>query len=252
MEVTYYTKAIILNRLPFAEDDTKVVVYSKDKGKLEFVARGTKKIKSKLASHLEPISMSDLMIVRGKQYDYIGSAVSQSCYINIKNDLEKLIVAGKIIDLFNKYIKPEEKDEAVFKLLDSVLALLNYKKKVIISHDLLFNFFILKLMVQLGHKPELYNCVVCKKKIFPNNHQFDLSHGGLICQNCTLPHPNPPLTKGRGKKGGVLLLISKNCIKILRFVVDNDFDKIIQLKISSKLNKEIIYMISSFNNFYYL
>ncbi|MFH1822239.1 MAG: recombination protein O N-terminal domain-containing protein [Patescibacteria group bacterium] len=43
MEETYTTKAIVLNRQPFRENDSRVVVYSFEQGKMELVARGTKK-----------------------------------------------------------------------------------------------------------------------------------------------------------------------------------------------------------------
>ena len=69
MEETFNTKAIILKREPFWEADTRVVVYSLEKGKLHLIARGTKKISSKLAGHLEPMNFVDLMVVRGKQFD---------------------------------------------------------------------------------------------------------------------------------------------------------------------------------------
>ncbi len=105
MEATYQIKAIILNRMAFSEDDTKVIIYSQTKGKLELVARGTKKIKSKLAGHVEPITLSDLMVVHGRQYDYVGNAVTQKSFANVKSDLDKLMIVGRIISIFNKIIK---------------------------------------------------------------------------------------------------------------------------------------------------
>ena len=47
MEETYNTKAIILNRQPFRERDSRVTIFSLERGKLILVARGTKKITSK-------------------------------------------------------------------------------------------------------------------------------------------------------------------------------------------------------------
>ena len=43
MEETFYTRAIILKRSPWRENDSKVTVYSLERGRLELVARGTKK-----------------------------------------------------------------------------------------------------------------------------------------------------------------------------------------------------------------
>ncbi len=241
MDETYTTKAIILNRQPFREADSKTIVYTLDKGKLELIARSTKKIKSKLAGHLEPFCLSDLMIVRGKQFDYIGGAVSENCYGAIKSDLEKLIFAGKAINIFNRLVKLGEKDEAVFKLLQETLDTLNNRQKINIGYELLFNFFVLRLMAQLGHKPELYNCVVCRKKIAPNENRFDLSKGGLVCLECQ-----------KNNKNKQVLLISTDCIKVLRLAIENDFSRLTKLKISDILAKAINNIICSFQKFYSL
>lgn len=232
MDATYCTKAIILTRQSFREQDSKSVVYSLDKGKLELVARGTKKISSKLAGHLEPISLSNLMIVNGRQFDYIGSAVSENCFSVIKNDLDKLQLAGQAINIFNQLIKAEQRDENVFKLLQSFLDILNQKDLLTEKQELLYNFFIFKLLIFLGYKPELYHCLICKKKILPNGSSFDLFRGGLVCKNCS--------------KSKHSLVISENCIKVLRFVAIKDLTDLVNLKIDKRLNKEVCDIVSSF------
>ena len=96
MEETYNTTAIITNNEPYREHDSKITAYTIDRGKLELIARGTKKIKSKLAGHLEPASLVNLMVVHGKQYDYTGFADSQNLYINIKNNYDKILICGLV------------------------------------------------------------------------------------------------------------------------------------------------------------
>ena len=56
MDETYNFEAIVLNRYAFRESDSRVILYSREKGKLELVARGTKKIKSKI-SYIELLNL---------------------------------------------------------------------------------------------------------------------------------------------------------------------------------------------------
>lgn len=235
MEDTYTTKAIILNKQAFREDDTKISVYSPEKGKLELVARGARKFRSKLAGHIEPISLSKLMVVRGKVFDYVGSAVNENSFLNIKSDLDKISVAGRAISVFKKHVKEDEKDENTFKLLEDFLRLVNASvlpsKDKADDYNLLLNYFVLKLLVNLGYKPELKVCVACSAKLLPKNNKFDLARGGVICGKCS--------SKDR-------LTISENCVKVLRIVIDSNFEKIIKLKINNNLSKEVIKIISSF------
>jgi DNA repair protein RecO (recombination protein O) len=248
MEETYRTRTIILDKKPFREHDAKITAYSFDRGKLELVARGLRKIKSKLAGHLEPIILSDLMVVKGKRFDYVGSAVGKNYFKFLRKDFEKLSAAGRAISIFKKIIKEGEGDEELFNLLVGFLRTLNnYELRTlptclsdrqagrqVTNYELFFNFFVLKLISDLGHKPELYNCVVCKNKIKPKGNRFDFLKGGVVCGNCGKTANASP--------------ISDDCIKILRLVVlkENEFEKLTKLKIGDKLNIEFKNIVGSF------
>lgn len=249
-EETYNTKAIILDRKPFKESDTKVSVFCLDRGRLELVARGTKKISSKMAGHLEPVSLSNIMVVRGKQYDYVGSAINENAFLNIKNDYNKIDIVGQAIGVFRKLVKEGERDERLFRLLSDFLEIINDLRFT--NYELrLFNFFVLKLISELGHKPELYNCVVCKNKIAPGGNMFDMAKGGVVCGQCALatkPHPIP-LIKERGTVER--LTISDDCIKVLRLAASEDFKKLVKLNINYKLEREVKKIISSFYKYYF-
>ncbi len=234
MEETYNIKAIILNRRPFSEDDGRVAVYSLERGKLELTVRGLKKIKSKLAGHLEPLNLADIMVARGRAYDYVGTAVSENCYGGIKRDLEKLNAAGQAVKMVDKLIKPGVADKEIFGLLADYLAVLNSAKS---GFNILNSFFIFKFLAKLGHKPEMYSCVNCGKKIKPGSNKFDLAKGGLVCGQCSNPKTADQLT------------ISDDGIKLLRLADKYDLNKLVKIKINKKIEKEIGGIISKFNDY---
>jgi len=236
MEETFNIKAIILKRQPFSEDSSRVTVYSEDLGKLELAARSTKKIKSKLAGHLEPFNLADIMVVRGRQYDYVGAAFSKKCYLNIKNNLAKLAEAGKAVKMVDKLIKPGLADSQIFKQLEDYLDILNSSES---NFEILNSFFILKLLVRLGYKPELYFCLNCREKIKSGKNEFDLLRGGLVCGKCS------------GHNQPAQLTISDDCIKLLRLTDKYDLEKLIKIKINKKIEKEIKNIVGSFLNYYF-
>ncbi len=231
MEPTYFTKTIVLARRPFRENDVMVTVYSADKGKLDLVGRGAKKISSRLAAHLEPITLSNMMIVRGRQFDYVGAATSLACFPRLKSDLEKVTVAGRAINIFNKITKPGQTDYQIFRLLLEFLRFLDETEEKE-DYDLFYYFFLLKFLSALGHKPELFYCVGCQKKIKMANHYFSLDKGGLVCPSC-VPQ------KQR-------LAISVDCIKVLRLILDREFKVLAKIKINNGLNIELKKVINSF------
>ncbi len=62
------TEAIILHREDFRERDERVVLYTKDFGKLTVVAKGTKRIEAKLRGNLDLFNFVDIFFVEGKYF----------------------------------------------------------------------------------------------------------------------------------------------------------------------------------------
>ncbi|MEA1963003.1 MAG: DNA repair protein RecO [Patescibacteria group bacterium] len=232
MEETFNIQAIILNRHAFRENDSRVLAYSMEHGKMFLVARGTESIKSKMAGHIEPFCLSDLMVVRGKRYNYIGGAKSTNCFFGLKSDLEKLEIAGRFFAILNKIIKENEVDKKLFFLINDFLETLSNIKKNI-DYNLFLHAFILKLICRLGYRPELYSCVACRKNISPNGNYFDFAKGGLVCSNC--------------KKNS--LTIHKNSIKLLRFIIKEDLKNISKLFVNKKVSLEAIKNVALFYNY---
>jgi DNA repair protein RecO (recombination protein O) len=226
MEETYPTKGIILNKKAFKESDSKVSIFSIDKGRLELVVRGTGKIKSKLSGHTEPFSLSNIMVIKGKSYDYVGGALSSEVYYNIKNDFDKILFTSKLFNKFLKLVKGEESREAkdIYFLLKFFLEEFDECEKDILKYENLYNAFLLKLLFILGYELNLSNCVLCGESPFFGDIHINFNSGGIVCQKCA------------NKR---FLKISKDNVKILRFFSLNEFSEIKKIKLNKKTVKEV-------------
>ena len=151
----YNLTAIILKREVFREDDLLITCYSQERGKMVVQARGGKKIKSKLAGHIEPVSLSNLEVVRGKQIDQlIGSCLIKG-YNEVKGDLLKLAYANYFLELILNLTKEDYRDENVFKLLYRALEFLNREDVSKLEYKLARISFGFKLLLLLGFSPVL-------------------------------------------------------------------------------------------------
>jgi len=244
MSETQNTLAIILDRHDYKEADSLVILYTLEFGKLNLIARGTKKITSKLAGHIEPFNLVKLMIVPGKGLDYLGSAVSQNSFLKIKEDFNKLYFAGKAVSCFNRLVKEGEADSALFNLLRNFFEVLNdfggndFSKEI---GEIFFSFFVFKLLSELGYQPELFKCLECGKKIVEGVNGFNLQQGGVVCEEC--------FKNTKSETGIELFTISDNCIRLLRYLTNNDFNSVFRLKINKKLIKELSVLTLNYLNF---
>lgn len=235
MEESKKTSAIILNRQAYREDDSLVTVYTPDLGKLNLVARGTKKLQSKLAGHIEPLTLADIMIIPGRGFDYIGSAVSREIYLGIREDLNKLYYAGQVVRIFNRLVKEGDVETRLFFLLADWLENLNnfaeFKKE---NGELLWIFFIWQFLAELGYKPEMYKCLICNEEIKPGQSYFNLAKGGVVCQSC--------FERERSSTSFMetdILPISDNCVKMVRFILIGKFSQAEKTRIDKKLIREL-------------
>jgi DNA repair protein RecO (recombination protein O) len=203
MEETFSTKAIIIKREPYREHDSRVLVYSQKKGKLDLVARGTSRQGSKLVAHIEPLSLVNIMVVKGKQKDYLGSAIVIDSFSDIKSNLESVRSVGETVAIFNRLIYGEHEDEKIFNLIHDYLlsARNNLNDSLWIS-----SCFLLKLLAFLGYHPELYFCSNCQKKLEPGKNHFVPERGKIVCSNCS--HGDP--------------VIGDEEIKVLRLILGED------------------------------
>ncbi|MDD3285528.1 MAG: DNA repair protein RecO [Patescibacteria group bacterium] len=232
MDSTFPTRAIILNRRDWREADRLVSVYTQNYGRLSLVARGARKATSKLAAHLEPISLSRLLVVKGKGFDYVGASLMEEPFLAIKQDLNKLYFAGEALRQFSLLVREGEADANLFSWLEKwLLSLEGAGEKSGLDKDegrfrlALFSWRLFKL---LGHKPRLDVCTACGRIIQSSNNYFDFSRGGLLCPDCHL-------TNAANAISGSVLPISDNCIKLLRISLSGGGHN---LKFSPKILKE--------------
>lgn len=245
MDETYNIKAIVLKREDFRESDSRITVYSRERGKMSLVVRGAKKLVSKLSSHIEPVTLVDIMVVAGKNMNYVGGAESINCFTGIKNNFSKLQITGEAMRFFDKIIKPEFADIQVFELLEEFLRLINSEEILFYESEdeedesfaqfrIFLYAFIMKLLSILGYQPDLRECVVCKKTISENEYKMDYMNGGLVC----LEHSKQEHA-----------VVPGEVVKFLRILFDNRLNKFIKFKIQKEYSYQFVDTVKLFTKY---
>lgn len=191
MSRTYTTTGIVLKRRDYQENDRLFCLYTKDFGKIDVVARGTKKITSKLKGYLEPFYLVKLMIAKGKVIDKLANCNSIRCYENLRNDPTLLgfglinYLAEGTDGLISGHTSQSDKFNLFLETLDilerEITNDLSEKKERL---QFLANIYFIKLLGLLGYQPEIHRCVLCHRGILLTKNIFDFTKGGLVCEDC--------------------------------------------------------------------
>jgi DNA repair protein RecO (recombination protein O) len=151
---TYLIDGLILNKEDFKDYDIKYTIYTRGYGKLTAIAKGAKKITSKLNSHLEFFMLSKIMIANGKSVKRVAGAQITESYGSINSDIEKRVIALYFFECINLLIKNDFEDDYVFELLVSFLNFLNNNNTR--QEDLLcLNKYLFDLLDHLGYRPQI-------------------------------------------------------------------------------------------------
>lgn len=224
MFIRYRTLAFVLKKEGRGEADEILTLYTKEFGKLNVLARGIKKMKSKLRSAIDLFYLSEIEFIQGKIYKTLTDAIPIEKFKKIRKNLIKLKVAQKISETLDDLIKGEERDEKTWNLLKETFKKLNADILKTKAYLLIYYYFLWNLLSILGYKPEVFSCVSCQKKLEPNKLYFSLERGGLVCQKCQ-------------KKGDKKIM--PETVKILRLLIEKKWSTFLRLKFEKKHLKEL-------------
>lgn len=150
------TTGIILARTDYGEADRIITLLTPDHGKLRLMAKGVRRIKSKLAGGIELFSVSNITFIRGR--GDIGTLISTRLikhYGRIIQDITRVQLGYELIKLLNK-ITEDEPEAEYFTVLEEAFAALD---DVNIHVKLIECWFYAQLLRQGGFTPNMHTTI---------------------------------------------------------------------------------------------
>lgn len=156
MKTQVNSQAIILSRTDFGEADRILTVLTPDHGKRRLMAKGVRKIKSKLAGGIELFSVSQVSFIPGRsEIDTLVSTRLVQHFGHIVGEVQRTMLGYDLLKRLNKATEDATGPE-YFELLQNTLAALD---KVELSHGLIELWFNARLLKLGGHQPNLHQDV---------------------------------------------------------------------------------------------
>ena len=218
----YQTEAIIIKKTKLGEADRILTLYTPGLGKIQGVAKGVRRPKSKLSGHLELLTYSQVTLAQGHNLDTITGSQTVNGFTPLKTDLWLTSYGLYVTELVNQFTAEHVEDERLFRLLLDTLQNLCHTN----NRELLLRYFEIHLLEEAGYRPQLQECVTCHRPLEPITNSFCARIGGTLCPVCGL---NQPFSR----------TISVNALKVLRFIQRNDYSAVGRLKIDAALSMEL-------------
>ncbi|MGH7141905.1 MAG: DNA repair protein RecO [Candidatus Saccharimonadales bacterium] len=173
------TTGIILARVNFGEADRVLTVLTPDYGKLHLMAKGVRRIQSKLAGGIELFSISNITFIYGR--GSIGTLISSRLiqhYGHIVNDIKRVQLGYDLIGLLNKITEDNISAEYFDLLKETFLAL----DDLTIIEDLVRTWFYAQLLRIGGHNPNLHTNRIGQKLETTKTYGFNFENMTFVPQ----------------------------------------------------------------------
>jgi DNA repair protein RecO (recombination protein O) len=205
------TPAIVLKTYDFAEADRILVLFTEAQGRLRAVAKGVRRLHSRLAGSAGWLVLSELQLSGGEHRDLflVTQGQTMRAYPRLKCDLVALGRAARMAELVLELTPERQPLPECFTLLVSALEALEAG----LGPALVGIWFELVLLDRLGYRPDLAACQVCGAA--EGEAAFHADLGGLACRACRPGH-GVPLTRGARALGARLLAARTDGLRSLR------------------------------------
>ena len=211
---------MVLQVAPIGEYDKRVVILTKERGKLSAFAKGARRPQSHLAGVTTPCAFGNFTLYEGRNSYTIHSADITHYFAELRTDVEAAYYAFYFLEFADYYTREGNDEREMLKLVFQTMKALTKHR---ISFVLVKDIFELKAISINGEGPQVFQCVKCGAKDRPC--VFSVKSGGLICNEC-----------GRGIIDGQVL--NTSTLYAMQYVVTSPVEKLYTFELSEEVLKE--------------
>jgi len=170
----------VIRQRDLGEADRIVVLYTRERGKVSAVAKGTKRLRSKLAGSLQLFSHASVQVAAGRSLEVATQARPIDSHYNLRRDMRRYAHASYAAELLDALTDEGLADPELFDVFVATLEAMDAGG----DPPTMVRAFELKLMARLGYGPELESCVSCGGDVGGGGRGFSVSQGGVLCGGC--------------------------------------------------------------------
>lgn len=224
---------MVLSVMSIGEYDKRVVLLTRERGKINGFARGSKRPGSSLMAPTQPFVFGEFTLIEGRTSYTIVSAHVQNYFEEIRQDMDAACYGCYFLEFADYYGRENADDFEMLRLLyQSVRALC----KKTIPYPLVRCIYELKIMAVNGESPQCFECVSCHST--EGLQYFSSGKGGLLCENC------------RGKGGLNVVPMSPAAVYTAQYIISTPVEKLYTFRVSDEVLECIRTMMYRYRNMY--
>lgn len=218
---------IVLSVSDVGDFDRRLVILTKEAGRVTAFAKGARKPNNPLIAACSPFCFGVFDAFEGRNSYHISKANISNYFRDLVLDYDKVCLGSYFLEVAD-FLSVEGMDER------NRLGLLYQSLKAVesgkFSHRLLKDIYDLKTWVIDGEYPNVFNCVCCGKK--EDLDSFSIKRHGMLCKECA------------SKESGTHILTST--LYAMQFIVSSSIEKLYTFVLNSETEEELTRILDSY------
>ncbi len=223
---------MILSATPIGEYDRRIVVLTKEQGKISAFAKGSRRPNSHLVGVVNPFTFGKFTIYEGRNSYTIQSVEVVNYFSELRNDVVGAYYGFYFLEFANYYTRENNDERNMLKLLyQSMRALTNPH----IPNGLVRCVFELKTYYIMGEGPEVFRCVVCGDQ--ERAKVFSVNKGGLVCEECS-----------HGMQDGIRL--EQSTLYCMQYIKSTEIEKLYTFNVTDNVRAQLMKILDRYRQIY--
>ncbi len=220
---------IVLSTSLVGEYDKRLVILTKERGKITAFARGARRPGNALMAIAAPFNYGVFHCYRGYDAYYVTSVEAVEYFEELKKDLDGVCYATYFCEMADYFTLEGTSDKHLLNLLYVSFRTLVKQQ---MSYALIRRTFEIKLFALEGIGMQTFACVKCQGEVHAPC-IFDSESGGILCEKCR-------------RHAGRPIMISQSALYTLMHIQSTGLERLFGFRVSDAVQLELDVICNSY------
>lgn len=208
---------IVLSVMPVGEYDRRVVLLTKERGKISAFANGARRMNSPLVGVTRVFAFGTFQIYEGRSTCVIKQANIKNYFENVVMDLDAVYYACYFAELADYYGRENIDGSQIIQLMYAALKALGNSK---LDNRLVKIIYELRIIAVNGENPDFFVCCLCDLSTELDTFSPDVN--GMYCRKC----------HSRAANG---IMLNESAVYTLQYIVTAPIEKLFTFVVSDEV-----------------